>query len=107
MQTILIIEDETRIAHWVREYFEQAGFRALTAADGSIGLGIAQTEHPDLIILDLMLPGMDGMEICRNLRRDSDVPIIMLTARAKEAIAYLVWSWVPTTTLSSLSAPGS
>ena len=46
MQTILIIEDETRIAHWVREYFEQAGFRALTAADGSIGLGIAQTENP-------------------------------------------------------------
>ena len=83
-QTILIIEDEARIAHWVREYFEQAGFRALTAADGSTGLSIAQTENPDLVILDLMLPSMDGMEVCRNLRQDSDVPIIMLTARGKE-----------------------
>ncbi len=84
-QTILIIEDETRIAHWVREYFEQAGFRALTAADGSTGLSMAQTEKPDLIILDLMLPGMDGTEVCRSLRQDSDMPIIMLTARGKES----------------------
>ncbi len=83
-QTVLIIEDETRIAHWVREYFEQEGFRALTAADGPTGLQLARSERPDLIILDLMLPGLDGKEICRAIRRDSDVPIIMLTARGKE-----------------------
>ena len=84
MQTILIIEDETRIAHWVREYFEQDGFRALIADDGLTGLHMARTEHPDLIILDLMLPGMDGKDICKAIRRESDVPIIMLTARGKE-----------------------
>ncbi|MCP4138947.1 MAG: response regulator transcription factor [Chloroflexi bacterium] len=84
-KTILIIEDETRIAHWVREYFEKAGFRALTAADGPSGLSMAQTEEPDLVILDLMLPGMDGTEVCHSIRRDSDVPIIMLTARGKES----------------------
>ncbi len=84
-QTILVVEDEERIAHWVRTYFEQAGFRALVAADGQSGLHIASTERPDLIILDLMLPGMDGLEVCRALRRDSDVPIIILTARGKES----------------------
>ncbi len=80
-----MVEDEERIAHWVRTYFEQAGFRALVAADGQSGLHIARTERPDLIILDLMLPGMDGLEVCRALRRDSDVPIIILTARGKES----------------------
>jgi two-component system alkaline phosphatase synthesis response regulator PhoP len=84
MLTVLIIEDETRIAHWVREYFEQAGFRALIATDGPSGLHLARSERPDLIILDLMLPGIDGKDICRAIRRDSDVPIIMLTARSKE-----------------------
>jgi DNA-binding response OmpR family regulator len=83
-QTVLIIEDETRIAHWVREYFEQEGFRTLTAADGPTGLQMAQSGRPDLIILDLMLPGLDGKEICRAIRTESDVPIIMLTARGKE-----------------------
>ena len=83
-QTVLIVEDEERIAHWVRSYFEQAGFQALVAADGKTGLRLARTERPDLIILDLMLPGMDGMDVCRALRRESDVPIIMLTARGKE-----------------------
>jgi DNA-binding response OmpR family regulator len=84
-KTILIVEDEARIAHWVKEYFEQAGFRALTAADGKLGLSMALTEKPDLVILDIMLPGMDGTEVCRNLRRDSDVPIIMLTSKGKES----------------------
>ncbi len=83
-KTVLIIEDEQRIAHWVREYFEQAGFRALTAADGLTGLHLARLERPDLIVLDLMLPGMGGMDVCRALRRRSAVPIIMLTARGKE-----------------------
>ena len=84
-QTVLIVEDEKRIAHWVEEYFKQAGFTTLSASDGAIGLELAQTKKPDLIILDIMLPSMDGIEICRTIRLDSDVPIIMLTARGKEA----------------------
>jgi DNA-binding response OmpR family regulator len=82
-QTILVIEDENRIAQWIRTYLEEADFRVLIAAEGKTGLHLARTEHPDLLILDLMLPGMDGMDVCRVLRQDSDVPIIMLTARSK------------------------
>ena len=78
---VLIIEDDTRIAHWVRVYFERAGFSAEVAHDGETGLAMARSLTPDLIILDLMLPRLDGMEVCRILRRESDVPIIMLTAR--------------------------
>jgi len=83
-QTVLVIEDEKRIAHWVRTYFEQAGFQVLQTFDGREGLSLARSERPDLIILDLMLPGMDGIEVCRILRRESAVPIIMLTARSSE-----------------------
>ncbi len=82
--TVLIIEDEERIAYWIKEYFKQAGFQTLTAADGLIGLTLAQTKAPDLIILDIMLPGLNGIEVCRTLRQDSDIPIIMLTARGQE-----------------------
>jgi DNA-binding response OmpR family regulator len=80
-KSVLIIEDEKRIAHWVKRYFERADFYATVAHDGLTGLDLARREQPDIIILDLMLPGMDGMEVCRLLRRESDVPIIMLTAR--------------------------
>ncbi len=79
--TILIVEDDTRIANWLKIYFEQAGFAAKVTHDGRTGLTFARTLAPDLIVLDLMLPGLDGIEFCRTLRRESDVPIIMLTAR--------------------------
>lgn len=79
--TILIIEDDKRIANWVKVYFERAGFSAEVAHDGEAGLDLARFLNPDLIILDLMLPRLDGVDLCRILRRDSDVPIIMLTAR--------------------------
>ena len=78
---ILIIEDEVRIANWVKVFFEEEGFSAEVAHDGQTGLDLAQALDPDLIVLDLMLPRLDGMEVCRILRRESDVPIIMLTAR--------------------------
>ncbi|MBN1937936.1 MAG: response regulator transcription factor [Anaerolineae bacterium] len=84
-QTILIVEDEERIAHWVRAYFERAGFRTLVAGDGPRGLRLARAEQPDLIVLDLMLPGLDGTDVCRVLRTESGVPIIMLTARGRES----------------------
>ena len=79
--TVLIIEDDRRIANWVKVYFERAGFSAEVAHDGESGLALARSLTPDLIILDLTLPRLDGMELCRILRRESDVPIIMLTAR--------------------------
>ena len=83
--TVLIIEDDTRIANWVKVYFERAGFSAEVAHDGEAGLAQARDLAPDLIILDLMLPRLDGVELCRILRRESDVPIIMLTAREAPA----------------------
>lgn len=79
---ILIVEDDTTIAGWLKLFLEQEGFAVETAHDGAAGLNLARSLAPDLIILDLMLPRLDGMELCRTLRRESDVPIIMLTARA-------------------------
>jgi len=82
---VLIIEDNERIADWVRVYFERAGFSADVAHDGESGLALARRLFPDLVILDLMLPRLDGVELCRILRGESDVPIIMLTARETPA----------------------
>ncbi|MGQ9549662.1 MAG: response regulator transcription factor [Roseiflexus sp.] len=82
--TILVIEDEASIRTVVRAYLEQAGFRVLLADDGPEGVALAHREHPDLVILDLNLPGMDGMEVAARLRQESDVFIIMLTARSEE-----------------------
>jgi DNA-binding response OmpR family regulator len=82
---VLVVDDEQRLVSGVRKYFEQAGFDVLAAYDGPTGLSLARTENPDLVVLDLMLPGLDGMDVCRELRRDSHVPIIMLTARVDEA----------------------
>ena len=83
--TVLIIEDDARIANWVKVYFERAGFCAEVAHDGESGLAQARSLTPDLIVLDLTLPRLDGVELCRILRRESDVPIIMLTAREAHA----------------------
>ena len=83
-ETILIIEDEPKVARVARDYLEKNGYRVLVANDGNSGLAMARGEKPDLLVLDLMLPGMDGLDICRALRRKSDLPIIMLTARAEE-----------------------
>jgi two-component system alkaline phosphatase synthesis response regulator PhoP len=84
-QIILVVDDEARIAKLVRDYLERAGFGVLLARDGEAALQIARREQPDLIVLDLMLPGVDGLDVCRQLRRESSVPIIMLTARVEEA----------------------
>src|SRR5512142_503002 len=84
-ELILVVDDEPRIVKLARDYLEAAGFRVISATDGPAALAIARRERPDLIVLDLLLPGMDGLDVCRALRRESDVPIIMLTARAEEA----------------------
>jgi two-component system, OmpR family, alkaline phosphatase synthesis response regulator PhoP len=83
--TILMIEDEASIRTVARAYLEQAGYRVLLAETGPLGLECAQHERPDLVILDLNLPGMDGMELAARLRAESEVFILMLTARTEEA----------------------
>ena len=83
--TILVVDDEARIVKLVRDYLERAGFAVLSARDGETALLLARRERPDLIVLDLMLPGIDGLDVCRRLRQESAVPIIMLTARVEEA----------------------
>jgi two-component system alkaline phosphatase synthesis response regulator PhoP len=82
--TILVVDDEPKIVKQARDYLERGGFRVLTAADGTTALAVARHERPDLVVLDLNLPGMDGLDVCRALRRASDVPIVMLTARVEE-----------------------
>jgi DNA-binding response OmpR family regulator len=83
-QLILVVDDEPKVARLARDYLEKNGFRVLTAGDGQTALAAARRERPDLVILDLMLPQVDGREVCRILRRESDVPIIMLTALSEE-----------------------
>src|SRR3989337_4121244 len=83
-QKILVVDDEFEIVKLVRAYLERAGFAVVTASEGSQALAVFRHERPNLVVLDLNLPGMDGLDICRALRRDSDVPIIMLTARIEE-----------------------
>jgi DNA-binding response OmpR family regulator len=81
---ILIIEDEANIIQVIRLYLEQAGYGVVSAADGITGLELHAREHPDLVILDLMLPGLEGMEVCRRIRSWANTPILMLTARQGE-----------------------
>src|SRR5215208_4363722 len=83
-ELILVVDDEPKVVRLARDYLEKNGFRVATAADGQSALTIARREKPDLVILDLMLPTLDGREVCRILRRESDVPIIMLTALSEE-----------------------
>jgi two-component system alkaline phosphatase synthesis response regulator PhoP len=83
--TILVVEDEASIRTVARAYLEQAGFRVLLAETGPAGLDLARSERPELVVLDLNLPGMDGMELAARLRAESDVFILMLTARSEEA----------------------
>lgn len=81
---ILIVDDEKRIVEGTRKYFEQAGFDVIAAYDGVSAVRLALKEFPDLVVLDLMLPGMGGFDVCREIRKESNVPIIMLTARVEE-----------------------
>jgi DNA-binding response OmpR family regulator len=86
MRTILVVDDEPRIVQLARDYLEHAGFAVRSAADGRAALDEVRRQRPDLVVLDLGLPGLDGLEVTRELRRDADsqVPIVMLTARDDE-----------------------
>jgi two-component system response regulator ResD len=82
--TILVVDDEPSISEVVSIYLTRAGYRVLVAEDGPTALKVLEQEPPDLVVLDLMLPGVDGLEITRHLRAEGDIPIIMLTARREE-----------------------
>lgn len=84
MKKVLVVDDEPKLAAIARDYLVAAGFDVVLAEDGLQGLALARKERPDLIVLDLMLPGMDGLDVCREIRRESNVPIVMLTARIDE-----------------------
>jgi DNA-binding response OmpR family regulator len=85
MKTILVVEDEMRIARLVRDYLEHAGFEVVVTGDGESALASARGSRPDMVVLDLGLPGRDGLDVTRELRRTSNVPIVMLTARGDES----------------------
>jgi two-component system alkaline phosphatase synthesis response regulator PhoP len=84
MKTILVVDDEPKITQLVRDYLERAGYSVLSAHDGKLALSLAKTEKPDMIVLDLGLPQLDGLDFTREFRKTSNAPIIMLTARAEE-----------------------
>ncbi|MDP2718286.1 MAG: response regulator transcription factor [Dehalococcoidia bacterium] len=83
-KSVLVVDDDIKTVELVKLYLKRDGYRVLTAYNGLEALRLARDKHPDIIVLDLMLPGMDGLEVCRKLREDSDVPIIMLTARTTD-----------------------
>jgi DNA-binding response OmpR family regulator len=84
MKTILVVDDEPKIADLARDYLEHAGFTVRIAADGQAALTSVRRDRPDLVVLDLGLPGLDGLDVTRAIRRDSNLPVIMLTARDDE-----------------------
>ena len=84
MKTVLVVDDERNIVELVRLYLEKEGFNVVAASDGEQALFQYERSDPDLVVLDLMLPKMDGFEVCRELRRRGDVPILMLTARSED-----------------------
>jgi DNA-binding response OmpR family regulator len=81
---VLVVDDEPQIVKVVKAYLEKAGFQVATAVNGPAALAVFEREKPDFMILDLNLPGMDGLDVCRTVRRQSDIPILMLTARVEE-----------------------
>ena len=83
-ELVLVVDDEPKITKLARDYLEQAGFLVLIASDGKDALALARRERPDMVVLDLNLPQLDGLDVARQMRRESEVPIIMLTARAEE-----------------------
>jgi two-component system alkaline phosphatase synthesis response regulator PhoP len=87
VKTILVVDDESNIVELVRLYLEADGYTVVTAADGEKALAMYERHDPDLVVLDIMLPKLNGFEVCRELRRRGDVPILMLTARSEDVDA--------------------
>ena len=105
--TILVVDDDPNVCELVALYLSQDGFKVECVHDGAEALSKARKDPPDLIVLDLMLPSVDGLEVCRQLRNEQETPIIMLTARATISTGSSGWRWAPTTTCPSPSTPES
>ena len=84
MKTVLVVDDEAKIVQIARDYLEHAGFTVISAGDGNTAVALAKDKQPDLVVLDLGLPGLDGLDVTRAIRKTSEMPIIMLTARGEE-----------------------
>ncbi len=84
MTTVLVVDDEVHLVDLVKEYLKREGFEVLSAHDGTAALELARTGQPDVVVLDVMLPGLDGIEVCRRLRQFSDAYVLMLTAKTEE-----------------------
>jgi DNA-binding response OmpR family regulator len=87
MKTVLVVDDAENIVELLRLYLEQAGYATIAAADGPAAIDLHRRHRPDLVVLDVMLPGLDGFEVCRAIRREADTPILMLTARSDDVDA--------------------
>ncbi len=87
MKTVLVVDDAPNIVELLRLYLEQAGYATIAATDGPTALELHRRHRPDLVVLDVMLPGLDGFEVCRAIRREADTPILMLTARSDDVDA--------------------
>jgi DNA-binding response OmpR family regulator len=103
----LVVEDEAPLARLVAGYLEREGFAVLACGDGQRAVELAREHDPEVIVLDLMLPGLDGIEACRQIRAFSDAYVVMLTARAEEADKIVACRPAPTTTSPSRSRPAS
>lgn len=97
MDKILIVDDDQNICELLRLYIEKEGFSTVIANDGKQALELFEAENPVLIMLDIMLPGLDGWQVCREIRKKSQVPIIMLTAKGKYSTRCSAWNWARTT----------
>ncbi len=100
---VLVVEDDGNIAELLRLYLEKDGFEVFHAGDGAEGIHMAQTLSPDLILLDIMLPALDGWVVCSEIRKTSQVPIIMLTAKGRPLTRSPDWRWARTTMSPSRS----
>ena len=99
-----MVDDDANIRELLRLYVQREGHRTLFAADGEAALELAVRTKPDVVLLDVMLPGMNGLEVCRRLRDVSDVPILLLTAESAEGDRSSAWTWGRTTTSSTVLA---
>ena len=104
---ILVVDDDPNVVELVKLYLERDGQDVLIARDGATGLELALEEQPDLVVLDLMLPRMDGMAVCRAIREQSSVPVVMLTAMVDEDDRLVGLDLAPMTMSPSPSTPGS
>ena len=84
-KTILVVDDDMKLRDLLREYLEEYGYRVLALPDGSGAVEMIRSKSPDMVILDIMLPGKDGLEVLKDIRNESQVPVIMLTARGEDA----------------------